>query len=53
MEPKPQSNDVIRTFPKEFLTEQRHRKMEDQKQKPGLPCNQDFGEGGQDLNQNL
>ena len=33
---------------------QRYRKMEDQKQKPaGLPCNQDFAEGGQDLNQNL
>ena len=32
---------------------QRYRKMEDQKQKPGLPCNQDFAKGGQDLNQDL
>ena len=32
---------------------QRYRKMEDQKQKPGLPCYQDFAKGGQDLNQNL
>ena len=53
MEPKPQSNDVITTFQKEFLMGQRYRKMEDQKQKPGLPCNQDFAKGGQDLNQNL
>ena len=30
---------------------QRYCKMEDQKQKPGLPCNQDFAKGGQDLNQ--
>ena len=30
---------------------QRYRKMEDQK--PGLPCNQNFAKGGQDLNQNL
>ena len=44
MEPKPQSNDVIGTFQKEFLMGQRYRKMEDQKQKPGLPCNQDFAE---------
>ena len=27
--------------------------MEDRKQNPGLPCNQDFDKGGQDLNQNL
>ena len=33
--------------------EQRYREMEDQKQKPGLPCNQDFAKEGQDLNQNL
>ena len=32
---------------------QRYRKMEDQKQKPGLPCNQDFAKEGQNLNQNL
>ena len=32
---------------------QRCRKMEDQKQKPGLPCNLDFAKEGQDLNQNL
>ena len=53
MEPKPQSNDVIRTFQKKFLMGQRYRKMEDQKQKPGLPCNQDFAKGGQDFNRNL
>ena len=28
-----------------------YRKMEDQK--PGLPCNQDFAKGDQNLNQNL
>ena len=27
--------------------------MEDQMPKPGLPCNQDFAKGVQDLNQNL
>ena len=32
---------------------QRYRKMEDQKQKPGLPCNQDFAKRSQDLNQDL
>ena len=32
---------------------QRYRKIEDQKQKPGLLCKQDFAMGGQDLNQNL
>ena len=32
---------------------QRFRKMEDQKQKPGLPFNQDSAKRGQDLNQNL
>ena len=32
---------------------QRYRKMEDQKQKPGLAYNQDFAKGGQDLNQNI
>ena len=53
MELKPKSNDVIRTFQKEFLMGQRCREMEDQKQKPGLPCNQNFAKGGQDLNQNL
>ena len=40
VEPKPQSNDVIRTFQNKFLIGQRCRKMEDQK--PGLPCNQEF-----------
>ena len=51
MEPKLLSNDVIRTFQKEFLMGQRYRGMENQK--PGLPCNQNFAKGGQDLNQNL
>ena len=32
---------------------QRYRKMEDQMQKPGLPCNQDFAKGGQNFNQIL
>ena len=32
---------------------QRYRKMEDQKQMPGLPRKQDFARRGQDLNQNL
>ena len=27
--------------------------MEDQEQKPGLPLNQNFAKGDQDLNQNL
>ena len=53
MDLKPKSNDVIRTFRKEILMGQRYPKMEDQKQKPGLPCNQAFAKGGQDLNQNL
>ena len=53
MELKPKSNDVIRTFQKELLMGQRYRKMEDQKQELGLPCNQDFAKGGQDFNQNL
>ena len=53
MELKLQSNDVIKTFEKEFLMGQRCRKMENQKQKSGLPCNQDFAKGGRGLNQNL
>ena len=32
---------------------QRYRKMEDQKPKSGLACNQGFAKRGQDLNQNL
>ena len=41
--------NYIRTFQKEFLMGQRYRKMEDQKQKLGLPCNQDFAKGGQKI----
>ena len=32
---------------------QRYRKMEDQKQKPGLPCSQDFSKVGQGLEPRL
>ena len=40
-------NDVIKQFRNEKLsTEQRYRKMEDQKPWPGLARNHDFAEGG-------
>ena len=52
MEPNRKA-DVIKTFQKEFLMGQRYRKMEDQKQKPGLPCHQDFAKRRQGLKQNL